>query len=161
MRSAQLLRQYVKLVVETVVGSKPPFQLTSPPVPPKGRPNTGEFTLYREFPMVPTPEMMQFMKLDETDLDEDGLLWGEHEVGIDFDMYYEKPERQTMSYPGNPGGYSVDDWTVVSLNGMTLSPQDARALQDYLGELTDDETEALIEKYEDDHLPDYDPDPGW
>lgn len=159
MGKLSLLKEYLSLVLTEApkfVGPQQPFQLTGGSTPAK-KGYGGEYTVYREFPVVPTQEMMQALKVNETDLDENGLLWGEHEIGLDVDMYYEKPERQTMEYPGNPGGHSIDGWTPVTFNGFQLSKEDSRTLQDHMGELTDSEQESVIEQYIDNAPePDYD-----
>lgn len=154
-----LLREYLKLMVSEVAdaSSRAPFQLTAPAAPGKKGRYGASYFIYREFPMVPTPEMMQQLKLTDSDLEE-GLLYGEQEIGIDLtDVYHEKEERRTWNHPGNPESFLIEGWDVVSLNGMQLSPQDASALKDYLGELTDEEQDALIEQYiENLPEPDYD-----
>lgn len=159
MGKLSLLKEYLKLTLSEAgfvgrMGPMPPFQLSAGSTPvAKGR--GAEFIIYREFPVVPTPELMHALRVDETDLDENGLLGGEHEIGLDVDFYYEKPERMTRDYPGTPGGYSVDDWEPVTFNGFQLSKQDAQALKEFMGELTDTEEESLIEQRGEDE-PDFD-----
>ena len=146
-----LLREYLRLLVKEAAGPKQPFQLTAGSTPGGG----ADYVIYREFPVVPTPELMHAWHVDETDLDENGLLGGEHEIGLDVNFYYEKPERMTREHPGVHGGYSVDGWHPVSFDGFQLSKEDAKALKDYMGDLTEDEKESVVEQRGEDE-PDFD-----
>jgi len=146
MSKLSLLKECITLMLTEVAveGPEQPFQLTSPAQPLK-KGHDPEFTIYREFPIVPTPEMMQALKLTDGDL-EDGILWGEQEIGLDCELSYEKEERATWTDPGSPGGYSIDNWTPVTLNGVALSPADSRALESYMGDLTDREYENITDQ---------------
>lgn len=157
MGNAALLKKYVKLMVEAVVeGPKPPLQLMGPFTPAKG----GDFAIYREFPLVPTPEIMQLMKLDASDLDENGNIPGEHEIFLDLtDIYHTKPERGNYEYPGDPGEFLVEGYEVLSINGIALSPADAATVKNYVGDLTDKETDQAYDHYMD-SMPEPDFDDG-
>lgn len=156
MGKLSLLKEYLKLAVKEAAGEGPaaPFQLTGPVAKPK---RSSTYTIYREFPIVPTPEMMQALRATDAEL-EGGVLLAEHEIGIDItDVYHEKEERRTWTHPGNPESWLIEGWEVETLNGLQLTPQDAKALQNYIGELTEDEQDSLIEQYIDGlGEPDYD-----
>lgn len=157
MRSSSLLKQYVKLMVETVVGpQQQALQLAGPFKPVK--PGRNEFAIYREFPIVPTPELMQALKLDESDLDEAGMITGENEIIIEFDdIYYSPGERGSWYQPADPEEFLVEDYSITAFNGLRLTPEDEKALKAYLGDLTDEEQERAFE-YWSDNYPDPEPD---
>ena len=155
MKKLSLLKEYIKLIVET---QEVPFSLSGPTgTYKKGRGRDEVYTIYREFPLAATPEMMQHLKLGPEDLDENGAIWAENEIEIEVtDWYHERAERMTREHPGNPESHTVERWMPVSLNELALSPQDAQALRTYMGDLTDDENEKVLEQYMNSHEPDFD-----
>jgi len=155
MSKLSLLKEYIKLIVET---QQAPFSLSGHAVlRTPGRRASEEYTIYREFPLVATPEMMQHLQLTPDDLDEDGTIPAENEIVIEVtNMHHERAERQTREHPGNPESYTVEGWEPLSLNGLALSPDDAKKLKSYMGDLTEEENDAIIEQYMDSHEPDFD-----
>jgi hypothetical protein len=152
MSKLSLLKEYIKLIVET---QSPLFSFTGPLVPAKPT-RSQTYEVAREFAITPSPELLQHLNMTEADLDENGALFTEHLVEVEADFHYERPERQTREHPGDPGGYSLEDWKPVSLDGFALSPEDAQSLRSHMGDLTDDEQETIIEQYASSQEPDFD-----
>lgn len=148
MSNPGLLKQYIKLMVETVTSAPAaPLQLTGPFQKAK---SGGGFGLYRTFPVAPTPELLAALQLDETDLDEAGMITGEHEIIIDLDdVYYTKGSRGSYEYPGDPQEFLVEGYSIIAFDGLTLTPQDEMAVKKYLGDLTDEEQDKAFEYWKD------------
>lgn len=85
------------------------------------------FGIYREFPLVVTRWIKQVMNISNHELEPDGTCNVEHEVLVDYDA---------------PGG-RVHSWTPYALNGARLGPEDAARLKQFLGDLTDQERDAI------------------
>ncbi len=152
MTKAPLLENYVKLLLETMYEHpQAPFRLTdpSPPKAPKRGGHAADGTIYRDFPLVMTPEMMAFMKVGPEELDGENILSGEHEIEIEVQSRYTPGRRGSRR--GDPGNWEPDDpsefevefWEPLSLDGIWLTDADAKALKEYLDELTDEETSSL------------------
>ena len=157
MSKLSLLKECIKLMVETEVeGPQAPLTLSGPFKPAK---RGGDYAIYREFPLAMTPELMQLMKVGPDDLTGD-VLEGEQEIFIDVtDVYYNKGSRATFHDPGDPEEFLVEGWVPESINGVALTPQDAKTLKDFLGDLTEKEQEQIRESYMDSlGEPDYEPD---
>jgi len=154
MGNLSLLLEYVKLVLEAESPPiREPFVIRGPIKPMKGA--AGAYAIYREFPLVVPPEAMDAMRVTPDELT-DGVLDGEHEIIVDVDVYYKKSKfKGSYFQPPDPDEWELEDWTVEGINGVALSPDDAKALKAYLGRyLTDDEIEkiqnAWMERYRDD-----------
>ena len=144
MTKAALLENYVKLLLETMYEHpQAPFKLTDDT--PEKCTNEGDFTLNREFPLVMTDTMMQFMGVDQSEL-EGNMLMGPHEIQIDVESRYSVGKfKGSLEEPPDDDEFELENWDPLSLNGMWLTDVDAKSLKVYLGNLTDEEEEALMD----------------
>ncbi len=162
------LVSYVKLLLETMhEHPQAPFKLTDPsPQSPKRGGYAADHTIYREFPLVMTPKMMTFMKVGPEELDGENILSGEHEIEIEVQSTYTPARRGYRGghpdnwEPDDPSDFEVEFWEPLSLDGIWLTDADAKALKEYLGDLTDEEINSLGEHAsENPPEPDYDDSP--
>ncbi len=150
MSTPKLLKEYIRLVLETEapVATRAPFTIRGPVKKIKSTHRGSTYTIAREFPVVMPPGMLDAMRVTPDELDANGALDGEHEVGLDVDVYFQKSRFKGSYYqPPDPDEFEIQDWTVEEIDGFMLSPEDAKALKDYLGELTDDELEGIQETF--------------
>lgn len=144
----RLLREFFSLTLSEAITE--PFNVTG-----KGSsfrdidPTRSEFIVTRDFPLIPNSEMMQFMGLGPEDVQK-GALMGPHEIVIKIDSQH-KPSAFSGNYeqPADPPEFSVDDWQVIAVDGVALSPEDATRLRSYIEPLTSQEEEEIEESYYD------------
>lgn len=137
-----------------------PFTIQGPVTQSKKGSHSGEYAIYREFPIVATPEVLAAMRIEPDEV-VDGVVMGEQEIIIDPDIYYQRSTfKGSHLQPPDPDEWMVEGYKVVALNGVDLSKEDAAALEAYLGELTEDEEDRIHDSWRDRGMdePDY-PDP--
>lgn len=147
MSKLSLLKEYVKLALTEarVEGPRPPLTLNGPF---KETKEGGDYGIYRDFPIVMTPELMQIMGVTEDEL-VDGVLTGEHEITIDLgDVYHQKATRGSFHEPPDPEEFAIENFTCVTINRLLLSPEDSRLVHEYIGELTDEEQSKIRDSWE-------------
>lgn len=108
----------------------------------------GEYSIYREFPLVVTPEMIPLMQLSPKDISEinaKGFLDDEHEITIDVYLDYRPYERRTQDYPGVTEGFDFEGYAVTGIDGIGLDAVDCKRLEEYIGDLTQEEIERIEE----------------
>lgn len=156
----KLLKECVTLIVETMVDMpQAPFKLIDdePAAMPKRQ--STDYEIEREFPLVISPAMAEFMGISPGELEGD-IDMGPHMIGIDVEANYSPPERYRgfSDEPPDPGDFEVVSWNAVTLDGMHLTDEDAKKLQAYLGSELTDKEEDMIMQYEADNPPepDYD-----
>lgn len=153
MKKQLLVEEYVKLLLETEgLAASAPVVLDGPFAISKAR---GDYTVYRDFPLVATPEMMQLLHITEDELEE-GCLTHDHEITFDAEVYHQKASRGSWEQPGDPAEFLLENIQPITLNGLALSKSDAAKVLAAMGELTDDETQGFYDSYVDNFSePDY------
>lgn len=144
MGNLSLLKECVELLLETgPAGAQAPFVIQGPVHKARSGGHHGSYAIYREFPVVMPPGMMDAMRVTPDDL-EDGAVTGEHEIILDIDVHFQKSRfRGSHLEPPDPDEWEAQNWEIENFDGFELSKEDAAALKAYMGELTDDELEAI------------------
>jgi hypothetical protein len=107
------------------------------------RASPGQIHISRTFPLVVTPEMLQIIGISPDNLDENGILDVEHEIAIDIESRFNRGVSKSWSDPGDAARFDINDYYVLSIDGIGLNEEDANRLKVYLGELTDEEIENI------------------
>lgn len=161
MKKMSLLKEFVKAVLESPYSHpQAPFVIHGNIKPHKAH---DDWAIYRTFPLVIIPEMAPIMKLDAQDIasleQSGGVFNEEHEILIDIKSRYTRSRfKGSHLEPPDPDEFEAN-WMPISIDGIALDGEDRQRLYDYLGgELTDKETDALMQRAIDDQDEGPDPD---
>ena len=149
MGNLSLLKEFVELALEGTgpAGPQSPFVVRGPVKKVTHKGHSDEYAIYREFPVVLPPEMLSDLRVGPEEL-HDGILEGENEVIIEVEVHYRRSTfKGSREQPPDPDEFEIEDWSVVAFNGFELSKEDAKALKDYLGDLTGKEYDHIQEAW--------------
>lgn len=165
---SKLLKNMISKVVNESLSSlmqreptKPPFELLEPPVKilPSGK-WPSEYSITREVPIRISEGDASALGLANEDVEDvmDGDVYnGEVEFYLSFDPYYSGGSSKNTSghpdmwSPGDPEEFIVEDYTVIGFflvgtsNIAIVSQEDGIRLSEFLGDLSDDETQRMKE----------------
>ena len=139
------------------MGPSAPFKEESPGGTAVKNPFDKETTIIRDFALFITPELAKIIGYSDEEYarlvaDNDLVDQQKHEVLIGFDATW-SPEKFHGSHEQPPDGddFELNDWLPLEIDGVALSEPDAHRLKDFLGDLTSDDEEAIIDILRNEH----------
>lgn len=147
-----LLQSFVRLVVEAANDAREPFNLSKPIVRRATRDELeGMYAVYHDFPLVATPWVQRGVGIKSDEVDSDGCCRGRYEVLIEYEVSGPDATRSRTGFGGSRWQPPDDDtfevtwWMPFSIDGAVLSNEDAERLKAYIGPLSQEEVQGMLD----------------